>query len=695
MKLVIAEKMSVALNIAKALGVTDKKHGYMEDSRYIITWCIGHLAGLADAAAYDVRYAKWRYEDLPIIPNKWIFSVNEGKGKQYGIVTNLMKRRDVTEIVNACDAGREGELIFRFIYELSGCNKPFKRLWISSMEESAIRDGFDNLIDGHEFDNLYESALCRAKADWIIGINATRLFSSLYKKHLNIGRVQSPTLALLAERDTKISMFKKEKYYTVRINDTNFSAVSERITDFDEAKQLQIACHNGQAICTSVNREKKAVNPPKLYDLTTLQREANRIFGYTAKQTLDYAQSLYEHKYLTYPRTDSQYLTEDMANTANMVVHLSAKHPPFSNCSDFYPSVALVINSAKVTDHHAIIPTAEIENIKLSELPKGEANILQLVMCKLLCAVHEAHIYETVTAEFDCDGTIFKARGRNVVSEGWKEIEHLFKLYSHTADNTAEDNIIDVEEGGIYTVSSELKEGFTTPPKHFTEDTLLSAMETAGAAETTDEAERKGLGTPATRAGIIEKLVQTGFVERNNRSVVATKDGVNLVTVLPDILKSPQLTSDWENQLAEISKGTYPPERFMSGIVDLTRELVKSYSFITDEQKEIFRKDREVIGKCPRCNSDVYESKQNFYCSNKRCKFALWKNDKFFTDRHKELTKQMAVDFLAKGKTKVKDMYSIKTGKTYNATVVMSDGEKYVNYKLEFDKPKQSKGGKR
>ena len=685
MKLVIAEKPSAAQSYAKALNITAKKSGYFEGNGYIITWCIGHLAGLADAAAYDEKYAVWKYEDLPILPEKWQFAINKGKENQYKVVSGLMNRNDITEIINGCDAGREGELIFRFVYNMCSCKKPYFRLWISSMEESAIREGFNNLKDGREYDNLYNSALCRAKADWIIGINATRLFTSLYRKHLNIGRVQTPTLAMIAERDSKISMFRKEKYYTVEIDGGNIKAVSDKISDKDEAQNLQAACHERQAVCISAVKEKKKTGAPKLFDLTTLQREANRIFGYTAKQTLDYAQSLYEKKLITYPRTDSRYLTDDMHNTVIKIVHIASKFAPFSNCTDFKPDTFCLFNNEKVSDHHAIIPTAEIENISLAEIPNGESNILHLIMCKLLCAVNSPYEYETITAVLECGGVQFTAKGKIILFEGWKNIEQLFKRYIHSDTDRAED-VFCITKGETVPVSSEVKEGYTSPPKAFTEDTLLSSMETAGAAETTDEAERKGLGTPATRAAIIEKLVQTGFAERKGKSIVATHNGISLVSVLPEKLTSPILTSDWENNLAEIAKGNYPPEQFMKGIEDLTRELVTTYSFITDEDRAIFRAPREVIGICPRCGSDVHESKNNFYCANKSCKFVMWKNDRFFTSKRKEITKKMASDLLAKGRTKVKGLYSEKKDKTYDADVVLIDSnDKYVHFRLDFD----------
>lgn len=691
MKLIIAEKPSMAQSIARALNITERKNGYIENGEYIITWCIGHLAGLADASVYDEKYAKWSYEDLPIMPQSWQLALNSGKEEQFKIVKSLMLRDDVTELINACDAGREGELIFRFVYELAGCHKPFKRLWISSLENSAIREGFQNLRDGHEYDNLYRSAVCRAKADWLVGINATRLYSTLYHKKLNIGRVQTPTLALIVSRDGKITSFKKEKYYTVEIGDGKTKAISGRFSDKDEAENIKAACDNSQAVCVSVVKEKKTERAPKLFDLTTLQREANRLFGYTAKQTLDYAQSLYENKLITYPRTDSRYLTEDMADTVNAVIHLSAKHPPFSGCKDFTPDMFYLFNNEKVTDHHAIIPTMQIEGIRLNELPNGERSILQLIMCKLLCAVNELYIYETVTAEFECAGTIFTAKGKATITEGWKDIDSLFRLYIGGDNSESEDDTyVDVTEGQSVNVSASINEGYTSPPNAYTEDTLLSAMETAGAKETTDEAERKGLGTPATRAGIIEKLVQTGFVSRKGKSLIPTRDGISLASILPETLSSPLLTAEWENHLAEIAKGNYSDTEFMAGIENLVTELIQTYSFISEDKKNVFHAPREVIGACPRCGADVYESKNNFCCADKECGFVMWKNDRFFTNKKTELTKKIASDLLNKGKSKVKGLYSEKTGKSYDATVFLNDtGGKYVNYRLEFDKPKR------
>ena len=698
-KLVICEKPSVAKSIASALGVTSRADGYFEGGGWLISWCIGHLVGLADAAAYDDRYKKWRYEDLPILPAPFRYVVFEEKADQFHTLRSLMERPDVTELVNACDAGREGELIFRLVYEAAGCSKPFSRLWISSMEDAAIREGFNNLRPGAEYDPLYQSALCRQKADWLIGINATRLFSVLYHRTLNVGRVQTPTLAMLVDRDSKITMFRKEKYHHVRLALDGAEAVSEKIAAPEEAEALRAACAGAEAVCASVTREQKKEAPPRLYDLTTLQREANRIFGYTAKQTLDYAQSLYEKKLLTYPRTDSRYLTADMAETASVVLHLAARVPPFDTCPDFFPDVAALVNDGKVSDHHAIIPTLELEKADLSELTVGERNTLLLVCRELLCAAAEPYVYEAVTADFTCGGHAFTAKGRHVLSLGWKDIDRIFRasLKEEPEDEAEPAALPDFTEGQLFNrVKAAVTEHFTAPPKAYTEDTLLAAMETAGKDDMPEDAERKGLGTPATRAAILEKLVAAGFVERKGKSLIPTKAGINLVTVLPDTLTSPMLTAEWEQKLTGIARGEADPASFMDGISEMTRELVKNYSHISEEGQKLFAPERETVGLCPRCGKPVYEGKKNFYCSDRSCQFVLWKDDRFWTSRKKELTKKMAGDLLKKGRTSVKGMWSEKKGASYDAVVVLDDtGGKYVRFKLEFPKRKEGVNGKK
>ena len=686
-KLVICEKPSVAKSIASALGVTSRADGYFEGGGWLISWCIGHLVGLADAAAYDDRYKKWRYEDLPILPDPFRYVVSEEKADQFHILRSLMERPDVTELVNACDAGREGELIFRLVYEVAGCSKPFSRLWISSMEDAAIRAGFADLRPGADYDPLYQSALCRQKADWLIGINASRLFSVLYHRTLNVGRVQTPTLAMLADRDSKIVLFRKEKYHHVRLALEGAEAVSDRIVSTEDAQAIRDTCDGQRAVCVSLVREKKTEKPPKLYDLTTLQREANRVFGYTAKQTLDYAQSLYEKKLLTYPRTDSRYLTVDMAETTSVVLHLAARVPPFDACPEFFPDVAALVNDKEVSDHHALIPTLELEKADVPALPVGERNILLLVCCKLLCAAAESFVYEAVTATFDCGGHTFTAKGKQVLSQGWRAIQEVFRssLKEKPEDADAEGVLPALTEGQVFEpVAASVTEHFTSPPKPYTEDTLLSAMENAGKEDMPDEAERKGLGTPATRAAIIEKLVSGGFVERKGKNLIPTKAGVNLVTVLPELLTSPKLTADWEQRLNEVAKGQASPEDFMDGIEAMAAELVRKYSHISEDGQKLFQPEKETVGLCPRCGKPVYEGEKNFACSDRACQFVMWKNDHFFEQRGKVFTAKIAAALLKDGKVKVKGLRSLRTGKTYDGTIVLADtGGKYVNYRIE------------
>lgn len=699
MKLVICEKPSVAKAVASALGVTSRADGCFEGNGFIVSWCVGHLMSPMDAAGYDPAYKKWKYDDLPILPEPFRYVLAKGKEDAFQNLKRLMERQDVTELVNACDAGREGELIFRLVYEAAGCSKPFSRLWVSSMEDAAIREGFAALRPGADYDPLYQSALCRQKADWLIGINASRLFSVLYHRTLNVGRVQTPTLAMLADRDSKIVLFRKEKYHHVRLALEGAEAVSEKIPAMEDAQAIRDVCDGQRAVCVSVVREKKTEKPPKLYDLTTLQREANRLFSYTAKQTLDYAQSLYEKKLLTYPRTDSRYLTGDMAETASVVLHLAVRVPPFDACPEFFPDVLGLVNDKEVSDHHALIPTLELEKADVPALPVGERNILLLVCCKLLCAAAEPFVYEAVTAAFDCGGHTFTAKGKQVLSQGWRAIQEVFRssLKEKPEDEDAEGVLPALTEGQVFEpVAASVTEHFTSPPKPYTEDTLLSAMENAGKEDMPDEAERKGLGTPATRAAILEKLVAAGFVERRGKSLIPTKAGINLVTVLPDTLTSPMLTAEWEQKLTAIARGEGDPAAFMAGISEMTRELVKTYSHISEEGQKLFAPERETVGLCPRCGKPVYEGKKNFYCSDRSCRFVLWKDDRFWTSRKKELTKKMAADLLKKGRTSVRGMWSEKKGAAYDAVVVLDDtGEKYVRFKLEFPKRKEGVNGKK
>ena len=697
MKLVICEKPSVGTAVAAALGVTGRKDGYIEGNGYVISWCIGHLVGLAEAAAYGEQYKKWSYDSLPILPQEWQYTVAADKGKQFKTLKELMHRADVSEVVNACDAGREGELIFRFVYEMAGCKKPFTRLWISSMETGAIKSGFDNLKDGRGYDALYHSALCRAKADWLIGINATRLFSCLYGKTLNVGRVQTPTLKMLVDRDAAIMNFKKETYYHVCLMLPGAEAASAKIRAADEASELKAACEASAAVCTSLTREKKTVAPPKLFDLTSLQREANRIYGYTAKQTLDLAQALYEKKMLTYPRTDSAFLTDDMGETATGIIKVLCEKLSFMEGADFSPEIAKVLNSKKVSDHHAIIPTMELAKTDLTTLPESERNILILTGARLLMATAEPHVYEAVTAVFSCADHEFTARGKTVIAAGWKDLERLYratlkkKLDSDDEENELALDVPDCTEGQTFDKpAAKVTEHDTTPPKPHNEASLLSAMERAGNEDTDPDAERRGLGTPATRAAVIEKLVKGGFVERKGKQLLPTKDGTNLVCVLPDSLTSPQLTAAWENNLTQIAKGNADPAAFMQGIEAMTQELVKTYASVLGEEQELFKPEKTELGKCPRCKSPVYEGKKNYYCSNKECSFTMWKNDRFFEERKTVFTPKIAAALLKSGKAKVKKLYSVKTGKTYDGTVLLADtGGKYVNYKVTISMDKE------
>ena len=685
----VAEKPSVAQTIGKVLGATSRKDGYLEGEAYLVSWCVGHLVGLADASVYDQRYAKWRYDALPIIPEEWLYEVPKDKMQQFKVLSALMKDKRVTELVCATDAGREGELIFRLVYQKAGCRKPFKRLWISSLEDSAIRDGFRHLRDSSEFDRLYEAALSRSKADWIVGINGTRLFSTLYHKKLVVGRVQTPTLAMLVERDGKITTFRKEKYFNVHIQKDGLKASLEKIKTEDEAKRIAGACDKKQASVSSLKKERKTVNPPKLYDLTTLQREANRYFSFTAQQTLDLVQSLYEKKLLTYPRTDSQFITDDMEGTVRQVISILCRKLPLFDGVAYTPDIDRISNNAKVTDHHAILPTAQVETLDIAELPESEQKILRLVATRLICATGEKHIYDETTLTVSCEGSLFTAKGKTVVQDGWKGIEQRFKATLKNKEKEEPEAVLpEVTEGDILqNVVSSVSEHFTSPPKEFTEDTLLSAMETAGNEAFDDETEKKGLGTPATRAGIIEKLVKGGFAERKGKTLVPTKDGLNLVCVLPEQITSPAMTAEWENTLMQIERGNADADAFLSGIAAMTSELVKAYPFLSDAEASRFDTARETVGKCPRCGSPVYVGKGNFYCSNRECSFCLWEDNKFFSSKKKKLTKKIAKELLDKGWCRVTGLYTPKKPQLYDAVIRLDDTRgKYVSFKMEFDR---------
>ena len=690
MKLVLAEKPSVAHSLAKVLGVTNRQDGYLEGNGYIVSWCVGHLVELAQPEAYDERYGKWTYGDLPILPDDWKYEVSAGTRKQFGILKKLMARDDVVSLVCATDAGREGELIFRLVYHQCHCKKPFERLWISSMEDSAIMEGFENLKPGTEYDALYEAALCRERADWIVGINATRLFSTLYGQTLNVGRVMTPTLAMAVMREAAIAAFKPEPFYTVQIGLDGFTAASERFKKKSDAEAVSKDC--SIAAVTKAERKEKNEKPPSLYDLTSLQRDANRVFGYTAQQTLDYTQNLYEKKLVTYPRTDSRYLTDDMAHNLPDLVNMAFHTFPAPGVDKVPVHAEQVVDNKKVTDHHAIIPTRELQKCNLNELPKGELAILQLISTRLFVAVGDPHRYAETVIELDCGGTAFSAKGKTILHNGWKA---LARKSGSTKSDEKEQVLSSVSVGDeMAVISTEIKEGKTSPPKHYTEDTLLQSMETAGADEMPDEVERKGLGTPATRAGIIEKLVRIGFLERKGdkktKHLIPTHKGTALVTVMPEQIQSPSMTADWEEKLLLIEKGEYASEDFMDEIKDVIAGLIRNYEVIQDSEV-LMSKESNAVGKCPVCGSSVEEKAKAFFCSNRSCKFALWKNNRYFESIGKSMTSATAQKLLGSGKINLKGCKSAKTGNTFDATVYMEvfeDGK--TRFNMEFDN-----GGKR
>ena len=679
-RLVVCEKPSVARSIAAVLGAGRREDGFLSGGGYLVSWCFGHLAELSDADAYDEKYGKWRREDLPILPDSWQYTVARDKQKQMNTLRALMHRDDVYEVVNACDAGREGELIFRTAYNLNNCRKRVKRLWISSMEDAAILQGFDNLRDGAEYDNLYASALCRSKADWLVGINATRLFSVMYHRTLNVGRVVSPTLALLVQREAEINAFQPETFYTVNLIFDTFSAVGERYRDRAEAEAQRGKCNDDTATVTKVERKEKAEKAPALYDLTTLQRDANRLLGYTAQQTLDYLQSLYEKKLCTYPRTDSRYLTDDMEGGVNALALCCAgvcgTEPPAAVCS------GQVCSSKKVSDHHAVVPTMAAGETDLETLLTGERELLRLVSRQVLMAVSAPFVCLETEARLACGGNTFAAKGKTILNMGWRAYTEKGKQ-----DNTT---LPELSEGQSLPVSScAVKEGRTTPPKHFTEDTLLSAMETAGKEDMPETAERRGLGTPATRAAVIEKLVATGFAERKKAKksvrLVPTEAGVSLITVLPEQLQSPLLTAEWEHRLKEIECGELGADEFLAGIRDMVAALVRDAAPV-DGAEVLFPSGRPVVGKCPRCGAEVTESKNGYFCERRSCKFGLWRDNRFLAAKKISLTKKMASSLLTQGRAYASGIYSEKTGKTYDAFIVLEDDGARSSYKLDFTK---------
>ena len=685
-KLVVAEKPSVAMSYAKVLGATSRKDGYLEGNDYLVSWCVGHLVELAPPNVYDAKYVKWSIADLPILPEKWQYLVSASTKKQFGILQKLMHRPDVDSIVNSCDSGREGELIFRLVYQQAGCKKPFSRLWLSSMEENAIREGFARLKPSTEYDALYNAALCRERADWMVGINASRLFSCLYGQPLAVGRVMTPVLAMTVVREAAIAAFVPQKFYTVELELTSgCTASSRRISEKDAAENLLAECRK-EMISTiqKVTRKEKSENPPLLYDLTALQRDANRLLGFTAQQTLDYAQSLYEKRLITYPRTDSRFLTEDMA--ASLPGLVADTGGAFAVEEPFPIHVQQVINGSKVNDHHALLPTKSMAKADLAALPAGERNILRLIAARLLCAVGEPHRYAETTLTTICAEEEFSAKGKVVLSDGWKAVER--KMLGELLGKQKEPAVLpDVQEQSQCCVTgAELKEGQTSPPKSYTEDTLLSAMQAAGADSMPQGVERQGIGTPATRAATIEKLVQKGFLERKGskktKVLLPTDKGKALITVMPEEIQSPEMTADWETKLLRIERGEMEPNEFMTEI----KEMISSLVTTTEARKgaNALMKNK-VIGVCPNCGKSVVEREKGWFCENRECRFVLWKDNAFFKRLGKRLDAHAADKLLRDGRVRLKGCKSAK-GKTYNATVLLScEADGRSKFSLEFE----------
>ena len=693
--LVIAEKPSVAQSYAKNLSAYKREDGYLEGESCIVSWCLGHLAEYAQPEEYDPKYEKWQFDDLPILPEAWKLKVSKDKKKQFEVIKTLMNRSDVEYLVNGCDAGREGELIFQRVYVLAGCRKPVKRLWISSMEDAAIQKGFQTMKSEEEYKNLCMAAVCRAQADWLIGMNGTRAYTTRYFKRLVVGRVQTPTLAMLAERQERIEHFQKEAFYKVALTDGKLTVVSENIANEEAAELLAALCNGSTAVVTQMKKERKKSFPPKLYDLTSLQREANRYFGYTAKRTLDMLQELYEEKLVTYPRTDSQFVTEDMKDSVEELVEKMPVLLSFVDYGQLGHGIKRVINNAKVSDHHAILPTKEVVEKGIADLPADKKNLMMLICQQLVQATGEEYLYEQTDITVKCQEHDFKARGKIPVQMGFKEVEKAFKQLCVKAEPVEEKEKetsipAGYEEGmRLFSVKAEKTTHYTYPPKPFNEDTLLAAMETAGNKEFDSETEKKGLGTPATRASIIEKLVSSGYAQRKGKQILPSTEGKELVKVMPEYLKSAVMTAEWENQLLLMEKGEITDTQFMGEITSLVRKILEVCREIPEEERRRFQMEREVIGKCPVCGCDVFEGKQNFYCSNRQCDFALWKENRFLGNMEKNLDKKMARELLDKACTHVKGLYSKKKDMKFDADLLLTLEDGKPRFHLEFPKKKK------
>lgn len=769
--LVIAEKPSVAMTIAATIGFHEKKDGYMESPDGIVSWCYGHLAELAPPEEYDERYRKWSLDTLPIIPENWKLAVSRDKEKQFRLLSGFLNNRNIggkrfDYVINACDAGREGELIFNRVYELSGSTLPVKRLWISSMEDDAILQGFLNLRNSADYKNLAEASVCRAQADWLVGMNASRAFTKAYDYRLTIGRVQTPTLAMLVKRGEEISGFQKKQYFITHLlvdsMGHRIDAVSEHFEDREEANRLAGTCRGRTVTVPTIERQTKTVAPPKLYDLTSLQRDANRLFGLSASKTLACAQALYENKLITYPRTDSRFLTDDMEKTALDVISACRKVFPFLLEQDMtagygnfgsrglagtgaytpppaQPDVRRLLDSKKVSDHHAIIPTVMVRNADLSKCTAEQEKILILIAARLLCASGNRHVYESIRASFFCCGYTFTATGKSVKEEGWKAVDAAMRRHCHAdperetdggsepasgssrgksvqsasgkhtptssgkTEDSGEQDLSSLYQGARFTAAdTKVTEHWTKPPAAYTEDTLLHAMETAGITETEKEVERKGLGTPATRAAIIDKLASSGYMVRDKSHLFATDSGKKLVDILPDYLKSAQMTADWENRLLEIERGKSDRSFFMGDIRQMVQRIVQDCRQISPEERARFGScqpekgggERASIGKCPVCGKPVYEGEKVFYCSDRNCSFVLWKRNRYLDKMRTSLNDAMAKDLLEKGRTHARNLYSPGKDKYYSADLVMEWVDNRASYRLEFPNGRTSKENK-
>lgn len=720
MNLVIAEKNSVAKTISEVLGAKTKKDGYWEGNGYVVTHCIGHLVGQMMPEGYDEKWKQWNLSNLPIIPNEMKFVPNERTKKQLNVIKELLKRVDVQTVINACDAGREGEMICMELIEYFKCKKPVKRLWITSLEEKSIRDGFSNLRSAKDYENLYHSAICRTQADWLVGMNYTRLYTKLYNTDTqNIGRVMTPTLAMIVKRDSDIRNFVKVPFYVVKLTGGGFTADGKRQESKQVAEEISSLCNGKTAIIDSVEKKRRKKNPPQLYDLTSLQKDANDLFGYTAATTLETAQQLYEMKILTYPRTDSKYITEDMKEGIPKLIEAISKIMPYevelitdlgaypktrlpvAISSPAYNGNSRIVKNAEVTDHHAILPTPTAATTNISALTKEQRDILHMVMTRLLCAVNEQHDFEETSVKVLCEGHEFTTKGTTIIKNGWRDMEIAFERFIGKQETKKENQLPELLRGQSFTAGTFVHEGTSEPPKHYTEATLLASMEKAGAEDMPDDAERKGVGTPATRAEIIEKLIKITFIERKKKNLLSTTKGQNLIAVLSDDdpIKEPKLTSEWETKLKNVEKGILTKEAFMEDVVKYVSATVSNNQTPTEEGTKLLPpksgflatkssySETEIIKPCPRCDGSVVDKPKSYGCTNSECKYFLLKDNKWFVSAKKKFTPSIAKSLLKDGKVLLKDCYSAKKDKKYDVILKLKDkGEGWLDFDFEFPK---------